>query len=167
VRRIFLIVGVLISIGGANAAPRAKSVAAQGETRLAAMVGKTKVTVEIETHEIQIGQPGDKRPAINRSTCSYSRYPCSLVDHLTIAINDLQLDVPQSAFCGLSDLNKAEIKPEKKGSVLILYGGDASESYVVKIEFDATGVKRRALFSGLSAEQPLEETVYHSVIIGD
>jgi hypothetical protein len=47
-----------------------------------------------------------------------------------------------------------------------LYGGDASESYIVKIEIDSTGINRWTLSSALAPDKPLEERTYHLVGIG-
>jgi hypothetical protein len=82
-------------------------------------------------------------------------------------VNGNPLFVPRSVFCDLADLNKAEIKASESQSILTLYGGDASESYIAKIEFDATQVKRRTLSSGMSPDKPLQETIYHIVVVGD
>jgi len=66
-----------------------------------------------------------------------SRYPCSVVDRIEIVVNGHALFVPRSLFCVLADLNTAEIDVNKRSSVLRLDGGDAAESFILKIEFDA------------------------------
>jgi hypothetical protein len=52
-------------------------------------------------------------------------------------------------------------------SVLTLAGGDASESYVVTIEFDGEDVRRRTLASALAPKRLLEDTRYYTVVLKD
>lgn len=159
--------GVTLEMGVAHADQLSTSVASRGETLVAATAGKLTVRVKIKTHEMQIGKPSDGRPAVIQSNCTYSKYPCSSVDRVDIIVNGNPLFVPRSVFCDLADLNKAEIRASEKGSILTLYGGDASEGYIVKIEFDGTQVKRRTLSSGTLPNKPLQETIYHMVVEGD
>lgn len=158
--------GAALSMDIAHADQASSKVASQGETLVAATTNKFKVQVKIKTHEMQIGKPSDGRPIMIESNCTYSKYPCSIVDRLDISVNGTSLFVPRSAFCDLADLNKAEIKVDEKGLSLRLYGGGASESYVVKIEFNAAEVKRRTLSSTVLPDQPTQETIYHVVTLG-
>lgn len=140
------------------------------ETVIVADSMKFKVRVKIGTHEVQIGEPSDERPDIIRSACTYSRYPCSIVDYIDISVNDKPLWVPRSVFCDLADLNTAEVKFWQNEITLILNGGDASESYMVEIEFDAKGLKRRRILPselGTEPVEPSEETTYHMLILKD
>ena len=132
-------------------------VKSQGETLITTTLGKLHVQVKIKVHEVQIG----KRPSVIQSNCTYSRRVCSIVDRIEISVNSNPLIIPRSVFSDLADLGKAIIKKDKKGAILILYGGDASESYNVKIEFDADDVRKRVLTSGINPGYPLEETIYH------
>lgn len=141
-------------------------VLSQGETHIALSSGKTNVQVVIKTHEVQIGKPSDPRPGIIESNCTYSRYPCSVVDFIGITVNGVRLFVPRSAFADLADLNLGKIEASKMGWVLTLTGGDASESYVVKIEFDTNGVNKRTVFSAMAPDKPVEQTNYYEVVIG-
>lgn len=156
-----------LTAGCAHASLPLVMVKSQGETLIATTVGKLNVQVTIETHEMQIGKPGDGRPPVIKSSCTYSKYPCSPVDRINIVVNGNVLFVPRSVFCDLADLNKAEVKAGEKGVILALYGGDASESYIVKVEFDADNVKRRVLSSAMIPDQPLQETTYYVQVLGD
>ncbi len=142
-------------------------VASKGETVIAAKSAKLKIQVRITTHEEQIGEPSDQRPEVIRSSCTYSRYPCSVVDGIDIAVNDRSIFVPRSVFCDLADLITAEIQIGQKESMLTLKGGDASESYIVKIVFDAGRIRRRVIASGMLPDQPLQETTYHRRVLRD
>ena len=144
-----------------------KSISPNGEMAMVAKSSKLSVQVKIITHEVQIGEPSDKRPDVIRLSCTYSRYPCSIVDSIIITVNGKPIIVPRSLFCDLADLNTAEIQIEESESILTLNGGDASESYLVKIDFDERQVKRKRLYSKMSPNEPLQETTYHIVTLGN
>jgi hypothetical protein len=144
-----------------------KPVASQGDTLVFSTIGKLATKVTITTHEVQIGKPSDGRPDVILSNCTYSKYPCSVVDRLQIVVNGNPLFVPRSAFADLADLNNAEIEGSKNGWVLRLGGGDASETYIVRIEFDGAQVTRRTVSSGTLPNKPMQETIYHRVVEGE
>lgn len=151
----------------AGTAQQRMSVASKGETVIVDKSEKLNVRVTIKTHEAQIGKPSDKRPDVIRSSCTYSRYPCSIVDYIDIVVNGKPIIVPRSVFCDLADLNTAEVRIGQNESILTLIGGDASESYLVKIEFDTERVKRRVTASGMLPDEPSQETIYHIRVLGD
>lgn len=140
-------------------------VESKGETVIVAKSAKLNVQVTITTHEEQIGKPSDRRPDVIRSSCTYSKYPCSIVDAIDISVNNKSIFIPRSVFCDLADLNTAQIKIGEKESILTLMGGDASESYIVKIVFDSGRVKRRVKESGMLPDQPTQETTYHRRVL--
>lgn len=166
---IFLIYSIVALVVGCAYAslPLVTTVKPRDETLILATVGSLDVQVKIKTHEVQIGKASDERPSIIRSSCTYSKYPCSLVDYIDIAVGGNALFVPRSVFCDLADLNRAEVKEGAEGVILTLYGGDASESYIVKIEFDESSVRRRIFSSAISPDYPLQETTYHVQVLGD
>lgn len=161
--RLLASLSMIVSIGATSAERAPTAIASSGETAFTAMTGDLKVRVTVKTHEVMIGKPSDSRPTVIESSCTFSRFPCSVVDRIDISVNGVALFVPRSAFCDLADLSGGEVRADKKQSTLTLYGGDASESYIVTIGFDSTGVKHRRLASRTSPRQPLQETVYHSV----
>jgi hypothetical protein len=163
----FVFLSLMLGASYGRAAQLPTLVASHGQTLITDSAGKLAILVKIKTHEIAIGKPSDGRPVVIQSNCTYSRYPCSIVDGLNIDVNGESLFIPRSLFCDLADLNKASLNMDGKKLFLTLSGGDASESYVVKVEFDATGVKHRALYSATSLEQPLQETTYYTVAEGD
>lgn len=135
------------------------TVAAKGETTLSSKLTGAEVRVKIRTHELTNGTPSEPmRP--RDSSCTMSRFPCSPVDSLEIMIGGKGIFVPRSAFADLADVNQAELSMEKGKPLLTLIGGDASESYIVKIKFTASHVTYRSLTSGEFPEHPLQETVY-------
>jgi hypothetical protein len=81
---------------------------------------------------------------------------------IEIFVNEEQLFVPRSVFADLADLAFGEIKLQKAKFVLVLSGGDSSESYIVKVEFSPDQIKRRIFSSALMPQKPLQETIYYS-----
>ena len=105
----------------------------------------------------------DERPDVVTTGCTYSRYPCSVVDLIIIVVNGRPIIVPRAAFCNLADLVKADLQMGQKGAVLTLNGGDASESYLVKIRFNRERVMGLSLFGGESGKK-LQETTFYKVV---
>jgi len=156
--------GVVVCMAAVcNAAPMAGNevkVATKGGTDIAATLGGATVSVEITTHEVDIGKPSDPRPEKAVSSCTYSRFPCAPVDYMTISVNRRPLFVARSVYADLADLNLASLRRQKDGQfVLILNGGDASESYAAKIFFDEERVRQRIIVSN-EARQTVQATTY-------
>jgi hypothetical protein len=154
-----------LSASMAHGSQAMTKVAAQGETHLDLRTGIIAVQVTIDAHKIMIGSPSDPIPKINKTNCTYSKYPCSIVDWIGISIDGKKVIVPRSAFADLADLNDADIKVTKSGWIIDLGGGDGAESYIVHIYFDTNSVKRRTVFSGMDPESVLEETTYHQLVM--
>jgi hypothetical protein len=136
-------------------------VASQGVTDVTAAFGKTQVVVKITTHEVDIGKPSDEWPKKILSSCTYSRFPCSLVDYVEISVSGNALFVARSVYADLADVGTASLRQKrKKGQfVLTLCGGDASESYTVEVTFDENLVRERTLTSN-EARQVMQNTTY-------
>ncbi|HWG10315.1 MAG TPA: hypothetical protein VN693_02330 [Rhodanobacteraceae bacterium] len=138
------------------------SVAPNGTTTVVSVIGKESVQAAIFTHEKQIGSASDPVPLVIDSSCTYSRYPCSIVDRISITVNGHSLFISRSLFCDLADVNRAKIIRRKGGYVLLLEAGDASGAYEAKIDFDTARVIRRLLIDG-ETNKPLEATTYYRV----
>jgi hypothetical protein len=147
--------------------PNSAGVTPRGESEVGTSSGGNEVRVRVRTHEVDIGKPSDPRPARIDSNCTYSRHPCSVVDGISIEVGRESLFVPRSVFSDLADLTRMDIRREKGYWTLTLYGGDASESYVVRVEFDGTRVFRRALSTALLPDGILQETRYFVQSVGD
>jgi hypothetical protein len=135
-----------------------------GETTIAAKYPNLVIQVKIATHEVDIGEePSENRRYLIKTNCTYTRYPCSIVDYIDISVNGKPLYVSRSVFSDLADLNKAEIRADKDSATLILDGGDASEGYVLKVSFNAKRVKSRTLIAG-EFDAVVEKTTYFQVV---
>jgi len=135
-------------------------VSSKGETVVSSRLGNLAIEARIRTHELPNGTAASPVKPTD-SACTMSRVPCSIVDGLDIAIAGEPIFVPRSAFADLADLSSAKLAIEHGKYVLVLVGGDASESYVVRIAFDRRHVTYRSLTSGEFPEHPLQETIYH------
>lgn len=152
----------LCTITICHAAPQVDfvKVAPQGTTDVTAAFGKTRVSVKITTHEVDIGKPSDPWPEKKLSSCTYSRFPCSPVDYMEISVNGNILFVARSVYADLADIGVASLRQEKRGQfVLILGGGDASESYTAEVIFDGNMVKQRTVKSN-EAQRIMQSTTY-------
>jgi len=151
----------------AEAGPQRTPIAPDGETIIKFASKKLDVQVVVKTHEVQIGKPTEKIPDIIRSSCTYSRYPCSIVDSIDITVNGKPIIVPRSVFCDLADLYVVEIEIEKKNVFMKFFGGDASESCNVIIESDADRVKRRTIVGNElpDSNNKLQETIYYRQVL--
>jgi hypothetical protein len=83
-----------------------------------------------------------------------------VVRSLSIKVNGREIFVPHSAFADLVWVAHAELKVAKPISLLTISGGDASESYSAKIEFDQKAVRSRKVYSGEDPGAPTEQTRY-------
>jgi hypothetical protein len=85
-----------------------------------------------------------------------------VVQSLRIRVNGRELFVPRSVFADLSWVTAAEVAASKSSGRLTVRGGDASESYFVRIEFDTQALRSRSLYSSLIPNAPMQQTRYFS-----
>ena len=88
-----------------------------------------------------------------------------VVRSLTIKLNGRELFVPRSAYADLVWVAHAELNTAKPMSLLVISGGDASESYSAKIEFDQAAVRSRKLYANENPGGPTEQTRYFSRVL--
>lgn len=137
-------------------------IAPHGETTLEAGSARSKVRVVLRT--FQVG-PDELLGRRIRTLTSTPR-PIFVQD-IEIRVGSRSLFVPSSAFSDLSDPREAWLRVGPRASVLTVAGGDASESYVVTIEFDGERVRRRTLASPLVPKSISQETTYYTVVLKD
>jgi hypothetical protein len=140
----------------------AASVAPSGKTFIAGAFSKTKAQALLITRQVDIREADRERADMPATSCTYSRFPCSVVDHLSINVKGKPIIVPRSVYLDLADINSGEVTMTKGKFALRLSGGDASESYRVVVEFDANRVRTKRVYSGES-NRLLQESVYHLV----
>lgn len=160
----FCVMLIALSVG-IPVSTSAKEVAAKGVTTLYAGAGDHQVRVNIRADQFDIGKPSDGIPTVRKNSCTYSRYPCSLVQDIEIFVGSAKIFVPRSSYADLSDLSSARIISKKGTMVLVLNGGDASESYAVKLFFNDEHIYRRLLYPSGVGSEPTEDTKYKLVDI--
>lgn len=158
-----LTIGLVASLAGFAPYTHAKEVRSEGLTSLEVSSAGWKAQVLIRTKQVDIGSPGSVIPAVRENSCTYSRYPCSLVQSIEISVESSKIFVPRSAYADLSDLRDASVVSKHGSMVLILKGGDASEFYTVKLFFDKEHVYRRLLFPSQGGGKPSEDAKYNLI----
>jgi len=88
--------------------------------------------------------------------------PVRVVQSLRITVNGRALFVPRSVYSDLSEVRSAELTVSKLDGQLTVRGGDASESYFVRIDFNAQALLSRSLYSSLTPSAPMQQTRYFS-----
>lgn len=156
---------LIVFIIGISGLATAKEVAAKGVTTLSVNIKDSRVQVDIRTYLLDIGKPSDRAPAVRKNICTYSKYPCSPVQGIDIFVGSAKIFVPKSSFADLSDLSSAKLFVKNGSMVLVLDGGDASESYTVKLFFNSEHVYRRLLYPAGDTVEPTEDTKYSLVDI--
>lgn len=167
--KVLLIIGwlwIYSTVFGAHAAAseNTKPIAPKGNTIITATSKGMNIKIEIGTHRLIVNK---EKLYENKIRCGSGQSSCGVVDYLRIIVNSKSIIVPRSVYCDLSDLTTAEVEIGSTGAVLILEGGDASESYIVKIEFNAHRVTKRLGYSGEIPDEPTQETVYYLPIMKD
>jgi hypothetical protein len=153
-----LLAAVIVLAASASAEERT-SVADSGETVLRATVGGRTVRALIRTQR--------KRVKVSPGETDTTAPERSLVQRIEIIVNGDRIVVPNSAMYGLVSPLEASLRVASPLSVLTIVGGDTSESYVVKIEFDSKRVRRKIVASGIMPDKPTEITTYHLHILKD
>jgi hypothetical protein len=153
----------LVLYAGHSAAsdPTSVRVATSGETQLHVVLAGHRVDMKVWTHTVDIGKMGVMRPNVRHNDCTYSRVPCSVIEAVQITVDDIDIPVRRSAFNDLSDVISIGIEAVNGRFMLTVPGGDASEAYTAKIEFDSERILRRTKESGMDANNPTEITNYY------
>lgn len=138
-----------------------RSISPNGRSVISETVDGQSARVELLTHTVNIGSPASMRHSATAAACTFSRFPCIVLDSLVLSLDGDKIFVPRSAFCGVSNLRTAALVHQDKSLVLVMQGADASEAYILKIIFDKSGVKRRILFAASEPTMALETTQYH------
>ncbi len=152
-----------VSFGHTRDISKIVPIAPEGRTVLQTKSNNVDVQITILTHSVAIGTVSDTDVKNTAKSCTYSRYPCSIVDKIDITVNGISVKVPFNSFCGLADLKDGHISFGKDYLSLLLTGGDASEGYSARIEFDKERVKHITIWSE-DEKKPLQEIIYHRVV---
>lgn len=160
IHRLVMVLSILLACE-VQAKPISKqtaAVAASGEITLTARSSQLDVQVSIRTG------PVEKADHFGAPEGYVAR---SRVKRIDIVVGGNSIWVSNSVFCDLFDVQVAELRLEGEKGLLIVEGGDASESFWVKIEFDRKRVKRRTSGSGEMPGQIGTEFIFHELIQGE
>src|SRR5438093_5398178 len=153
---IFVLVFLILApVDAAETVP----VAEVGATTLRAHAGKRSVETSITTEK--------RRAALHEDEDDSTAPERSVVRAITIRVNGQKIPVPGSVFCDLVLPSRAELGVRPGISVLTIRGGDASASYIVRIEFDSDRVKRTTFASSLIPDKPLQITTFYDRTLDD
>jgi hypothetical protein len=146
----------------------ASSVAAQKSTGIA-LSGSTSIAIASNSTQAKVilhaSQRGEKSGARCDAVRSSNMPNTTSLEAVEIIVNGKTLFVPRSAYLALNSLRQAALQADGRTFILELSGGDAAESYFVRIYFDARGVHRKKLFSSIDGAVPLEDTHYRTSIL--
>jgi hypothetical protein len=138
---------------------RPVSVASNGETAVSASLEGKYAKALFHTSSVSVTDSENRRFA----QCTSSRIPCSLTSQLKIFWNDSEVFVPRSAYADLGDISTAQLSVANGRMILAIRGGDASEGYIAKLEFNKERVVMRSLYSAEDTSHPLEVSRYYVV----
>jgi hypothetical protein len=135
---------------------------AVGLTTITRTEGRLRVQATFQTFQLD---PSVR--AHHFSQCTGSKIPCSLTEELSILVDGKKIFVPRSCYADLGDINSAAIDFANGNVLLIVSGGDASESYIAKFIFHDLALQQRELYSGEDSNHPLEITHYYRVSLNN
>jgi hypothetical protein len=87
------------------------------------------------------------------------------IRELKLRVGARTLFVPRSAFLDLVWVREASVRSKGSTAVLVLKGGDGSESFSTEIEFGRDAVTKRVDYSGGLPDQPLQVTQYFQRVV--
>jgi hypothetical protein len=135
-----------------------------GDSVLEGKVDGKTIRVVLSTNKIDIGGSDQTPPQVRKTSCTYSKFPCSQISNLNISVNGKKLFVPRSVFADRTDVGTMNLSGADGINVITLVGGDASEGYTVKVFFDGRRVKKRELYSN-EANSLDEATTYFRPVV--
>lgn len=152
--RLFLLLLALFSVSFVVCAESAVPIN-EGATTLSSTAAGRKVVVTLTSRLL--------RSADVIANAEPGQFPerFLVVQSLKVQVSGTEIVVPHSAYADLAWVAHAKLKVAKPRSTLTISGGDASESYSAKIEFDGKAVRLRRLYGNEYSETlPTEETKY-------
>ena len=154
-RRIVFMVLALFAVTvtvGASAAEKIR-IADTGETTLQMRHGGRSITISINTYR--------RRAALSPDEHDSTAPERPVVERIAITVDKRDVYVPRSVVSALILPRDAELRMGSPISVLRIDGGDASEAYIVRIEFDSQRVRRMTVASAFIPDKPTQVTNYY------
>jgi hypothetical protein len=143
----------------ANAAQEEVAIAPSGNTVVGAVFKKKTVDVTIRTVRIE-----SSNSAFPWGLKNVGFREITIVQSLEISVDGKHIWVPRSVFGDLFNPLKASVGFEKGLFVLTINGGDASESYFIRVYFDDKKVSLMETYSSLDNALTSDTRYYYPVL---
>ena len=159
--RLFVITSTILLCQTCLAQVHPTTVSSSGTTTVTMSVNGKELKAFIQTMVVPKKAPSS--PQEHFAQCTSSRTPCVLTSQIKLLDGASEVFVPRGAYADLGDIFSAELTMSNGLFVLTLRGGDASEAYIAKLEFNKDRVIRRLLYSAEDTAHPLEVSQFFMV----
>lgn len=141
-----------------------QTVADSGTTVVSGNFPRGKVVVKIRT--AMLDQNCSKSCPTSTDWAGWGGKHVVVVQKVTIFVNGHPVFVPLGAYSNLFAPERASLRSNTRGFVLRVNGGDASESYFIRLYFNQGGVHELEVYSSLDPTHPTEVAHFYAVTIG-
>ncbi len=152
---------ILVPCQAGFAQKQPTKVPSNGSTNVSATLNGKEVKALVRTLVAPNSVSGS--PAQSFVQCTSSRIPCSLTAQIKLFEGSNEVFVPRVAYADLGDISNVELTMDNGLFVLTIKGGDASEAYIAKLEFNKERVVKRLLYSAEDPARPLEVSQFFMV----
>ncbi|MFT5502782.1 MAG: hypothetical protein ACI8XC_000487 [Gammaproteobacteria bacterium] len=88
-------------------------------------------------------------------------YPTTYIEKLSLTVENSKFWIPTKAYSDLGNISMAEVKENQHAIVLIVRGGQASDSYYATFVFIDGKMRKRTVRSVALPDQLWEKTTFH------
>lgn len=159
--RLFVIASTVILCHACLAQLQPTRVSSSGTTTVTMSVNGKELKALIQT--MVVPKAAISSPEQQFAQCTSSRIPCILTSEIKLLDGASEVFVPRRAYADLGDIFSAELTMSNGLFVLTIRGGDASEAYIAKLEFNKDRVIRRTLYSAEGTAHPVEVSQFFMV----
>lgn len=159
--RLFVIASTLLLCQACLAQLHPTTVSPSGTTTITLSSHGKELKALIQTTAVT--KAASHSPEQHFAQCTLSRTPCILTSQISLVYGATEVFVPRGAYADLGDIFNAELTTTNGLFVLTVRGGDASEAYIAKLEFNKDRVIRRRLYSAEDAAHPVEVSQFFVV----
>ena len=159
--RIFVISSIFLLCQACLAQKHPTTVSSSGTTTVTMSTNGKELKALIQT--MVVPKVAASSPKQQFAQCTSSRVPCVLTSQIKLLAGTNEVFVPRGAYADLGDIFSAELTMSNGIFVLTISGGDASEAYIAKLEFNKDRVIRRTLYSAEDTAHPVEVSQFYMV----
>ena len=92
---------------------------------------------------------------------------CLVARGFDVKVAGQDLVVPRTVYSGMFNVLKVSVLGKGANPIIVIEGGDGSESYTIRLGFDGERILDRTLYGGTSPDEMLEKTRYFRVVVGE